>query len=101
MKNLQASFQGFVFTKNGSSSHIISKGFNYCLGTLISRKYFKDCFFDVPFGFLLCVIDFLEREFLKLKNKCTFTKSNTLPWIFFTFLKLYKWFQIAHLTAQL
>ena len=24
-----------------------------------------------------------------------FTKSNTRPWIFFTFLKLYKWYQIA------
>ena len=24
-----------------------------------------------------------------------FTKSNTPPWVFFTFLKLYKWYQIA------
>ena len=24
-----------------------------------------------------------------------FTKSNTLPWVFFTFLKLYKWYQIT------
>ena len=24
-----------------------------------------------------------------------FTKSNTLPWVFFTFFKLYKWYQIA------
>ena len=24
-----------------------------------------------------------------------FTKSNTSPWVFFTFLKLYKWYQIA------
>ena len=23
------------------------------------------------------------------------TKSNTLPWVFLTFLKLYKWYQIA------
>ena len=23
------------------------------------------------------------------------TKSNTSPWVFFTFLKLYKWYQIA------
>ena len=24
-----------------------------------------------------------------------FTKSNTPPWVFFTFLKLYEWYQIA------
>ena len=26
---------------------------------------------------------------------CNFTKSNTPPWVFFTFLKLCKWYQIA------
>ena len=26
---------------------------------------------------------------------CNFTKSNTLPWVFFTFLKLYRWYQIV------
>ena len=26
---------------------------------------------------------------------CTFTKSNTTPWVFFTFSKLYKWQQIT------
>ena len=25
---------------------------------------------------------------------CNFAKSNTAPWVFFTFLKLYKWYQI-------
>ena len=28
-------------------------------------------------------------------EECYFTKSNTSPRVFFTFLKLYKWFQIA------
>ena len=33
---------------------------------------------------------------LQLQTECrNFTKSNTRPWIFFTFLKLYKWYQIA------
>ena len=33
---------------------------------------------------------------LKLQAKaCNFTKSNTPPWVFFTFLKLYKWYQIV------
>ena len=26
---------------------------------------------------------------------CNFTKSSTSPWVFFTFLKLFKWYQIA------
>ena len=26
---------------------------------------------------------------------CNFTKSGTPPWVFFTFLKLYKWYQIS------
>ena len=26
---------------------------------------------------------------------CNFTKTNTPPWVFFTFLKLYKWYEIA------
>ena len=30
---------------------------------------------------------------------CNFTKINTSPWVIFTFLKLYKWYQIAqHIT---
>ena len=31
---------------------------------------------------------------------CKFTKSNTPAWVFFTFFKLYKWYQIAqHITC--
>ena len=26
---------------------------------------------------------------------CSFTKNYTLPWVFFTFFKLYKWYKIA------
>ena len=26
---------------------------------------------------------------------CNFTKINNPPWVFFSFLKLYKWYQIA------
>ena len=26
---------------------------------------------------------------------CTFTQSNTPPWVFFAFFKLQKWYQIA------
>ena len=33
---------------------------------------------------------------VKLQVKaCNFTKSNTPPWVFFKFLKLHKWLQIA------
>ena len=29
---------------------------------------------------------------------CNFTMTNTPPWVFFTFFKLYKWYQIAQRT---
>ena len=32
-------------------------------------------------------------------SACNFTKINTPPWVFFTFLKLYKWYQIAQRTT--
>ena len=33
---------------------------------------------------------------VKMQAKaCNFTRSNTPPWAFFVFLKLYKWYQIA------
>ena len=33
---------------------------------------------------------------IKLQTSaCNFTKSNTPPWVFFAFLKLYKWYQIV------
>ena len=36
-----------------------------------------------------------------MEEACNFTKSNTHPWVFFTFLKLYKWHQIAQRTTYL
>ena len=37
---------------------------------------------------------------VKLHAKaCNFTKSNTLPWLFFTFFILYEWYQIAQRTT--
>ena len=36
---------------------------------------------------------------LLLLVACNFTKSKT-PWVFFTFFKLYKWYQIAQRTTQ-
>ena len=32
---------------------------------------------------------------------CNFTKSNTPPWVFFTFFKLYEWYQTAQRTTYL
>ena len=34
-------------------------------------------------------------SFSKVAEACNFTKSNIPPWAFLTFLKLYKWYQIA------
>ena len=36
-----------------------------------------------------------EGMSLFVKSQAYFTKSNTPPWVFFTFVKLYKWYQIA------
>ena len=51
----------------------------------------------VPFG------QFKKREnahgvvllLVKLQATCNFTKSNIPPWVYFTFFKLFKWYQIA------
>ena len=32
---------------------------------------------------------------------CNFPKSDTPPWVFFTFFKLYKWYQIAQNMTKL
>ena len=34
-----------------------------------------------------------------LAEACNFTKISTHPWVFFTFLKLYKWYQITQRTT--
>ena len=54
---------------------------------------------------MLCAICFHLYNLKTVKNiygwvlllalDCTFTKSNTLPWVFFTIFKLYKWYQLA------
>ena len=51
---------------------------------------------------LVPFVQFKKREkhggvllLVKLQAFCNFTKSNTPPWVFFTFFKLYKWYQIA------
>ena len=36
------------------------------------------------------------RRSVTFSKVAGFTKSNTPPWVFFTFFKLYKWYQIAH-----
>ena len=33
-------------------------------------------------------------------SACNFTKINSLLWVFFTFFKLYKWYQIAQRTTN-
>ena len=57
---------------------------------------------------LVQFVQFKKREkhpwrsvnFSKLQaSPCNFTKINTPPWVFFTFFKLYKWYQIAQHTT--
>ena len=39
------------------------------------------------------------RRSITHEGACNFTRINTPPWVFFTFLKLYKWYQIAQRTT--
>ena len=54
---------------------------------------------------MLCVILYHLYNLKNVKNThgrtllLIKTKSNTPPWVFFTFLKLDKWYQIAQLTT--
>ena len=44
------------------------------------------------------------RGVLLVKSKastCNFTKSNTPPWVFFMFPKLFKWYQIKQSSGQI
>ena len=47
-----------------------------------------------PLVYVRCVTWFGTICSLKSES-CSFTRSNTPPWVFFTFFKLYKWYQIA------
>ena len=46
---------------------------------------------------LVRFVQFKEREKHSRRsvNSCNFTKINTPPWVFLTFFKLHKWYQIA------
>ena len=47
---------------------------------------------------LIPFVQFKKHEkhpWRSVTNGCRFTKSNTSPWVFFTFFKFYKWYHIA------
>ena len=48
---------------------------------------------------MCCAIWYHMYNLKNVKNTqaeaCNFTKINTPPWVFFTFFKLYKWYQIV------
>ena len=62
----------------------------------VSQLYISDALTD-----LLPFVQFKKRDkhpLVKLQASASawnFTKSNTPPWVFITFLKLYKWYQIT------
>ena len=76
--------------------------FAFCM--LINKNVFE--------WFLLVMLCAIWYHLYNLKNvknthgrvllylACNFTKSNTLPWVFFTFFKLYKWDQIVQSIAK-
>ena len=55
---------------------------------------------EIHYGLLYHLLNFKYmkntlRGVLLFVKVCNFTKSNTPPWVFFTFFRLYKWYQIA------
>ena len=56
--------------------------------------YVRKTNFD-PLHDLVFFLQFKKREKHPWGSVTFSTKSNTLPWVFFTFLKLYKWYQIV------
>ena len=83
--------------------HLITKLWDYYSMLLASMWIFKKLYV------MRCAIWYYLYNFKNMKNSrrwvllleklqalaCNFTKSNTPPWLFFMFLKLYKWYQIA------
>ena len=62
---------------------------------MINKKNICDALRDlVPF------LQFKKREKQPWRS-VNFTKINTAPWVFFTFFKLYKWYQISQRTTYL
>ena len=63
---------------------------------------FENCkeFYHVPAYWLFVTSLLLPFVQIKIREKhplaCNFTKSSTPSWVFFTFLKLYKWYQIGN-----
>ena len=66
--------------------------FNVC-DALVSFVQFKQREKNTEEGVLLLVK--FQVSF------CNFTKSNIPPWVFFTFLNLYKWYQIVQNVSYL
>ena len=79
-----------------------------CLGGIIC--YPPRCSACASFTFVMCCAicyDFYNSKNVKTSHgrvlllvklqasTCNFTKSNFPPWVFITFFKLYKWYQIA------
>ena len=51
-------------------------------------------------AYSICHKEDIYRLLERLTSKaCNFTKINTPPWVFFAFLKLCKWYQIAQRTT--
>ena len=90
---------------------IIKSQFSYCsfnLDVLFKRVYvsklqernYKKNYSKVVLR-MLCTIRYHLYNLKKVKNThgevlaCSVTISNTHPWVFLTFFKLYRWYQIA------
>ena len=82
--------------------------FEYKLIEICHLKGLLCLLWYVYFGQVICSalrdlvpsVQFKKREKQPLRS-VSFSKVDTPPWLFFTFLKLYKWYQIAQRTTYL
>ena len=63
------------------------------LSDLVAFVQFKNV--KNTYGGVLLLVKLVKLQ----ASACNFTKSNILPWVFFTFFKLYEWYQIAQSTT--
>ena len=67
-------------------------------GHLEISSWKDDCVLCVISHIIISITNNLYNEFAvrcAMLSACDFTKINTPSWLFFTFFKLYKWYQIA------
>ena len=88
---------GISFSKNGGKPEKKLYFFSEIFRAPFNGQFLKAISADI-FRNLQTLRGSQKKKVLKMGKSaeaCNFTKSNTPPWVFCIFLKLYKWYQIV------